>query len=376
MLHAQYLQKGATVELPELSGYVPDGPANFLVRGVFAGGMGVCVHLRHTPSGLEYALKGVRPDHIDKQSTVERFLDELQVWLSASACNLIAEAVAVININETPCVLATWMPNGDLVNVLPHLNKAEKLEALLRIVRGLAWANTNLGVIHRDLKPSNILIDAQNLSYVADWGLARPTGQALKRLGAKLDAHSVDRPDRTQEGSFLGTVTYAAPEQILGSNSIDHRADIYALGCMMYEFETGAPPFLGKTVNEIARKHVQDKPKKLGGWFKTTELGLEEVIARCLQKEPGARYATYRDLENDLLNVAGRNGARLERCALSTRYSRTVLGRGASQQDSLIHGQTEVRAAEYVLESVDNQANQMKVAARATKEANRCASLS
>lgn len=353
MLHAQYLKKGATVELPELSGYVPDGSANFLVRGVFAGGMGICVHLRHAPSGVEYALKGVRPDHIDKQSTVERFLDELQVWLSASACNLIAEAVAVININETPCVLATWMPNGDLANALPHLNKAEKLEALLRTVRGLAWANTNLGVIHRDLKPSNILLDAQNLSYVADWGLARPTGQALKRLGAKLDTHSVDRPDRTQEGSFLGTVTYAAPEQILGFDSIDHRADVYALGCMMYEFETGAPPFLGKTVNEIARKHVQDKPKKLGGWFKTTELGLEEVIARCLQKEPGARYATYADLENDLLNVAGRNGARLKRCALSTRYSRTVLGRGASQQESLIHRQTEVRAAEYILVEAD-----------------------
>ena len=354
MLHAQYLQKGATVVLPELSGYLPDGSPNFSVRGIFAGGMGICVHLHHIPSGTEYALKGVRPDHIDKQSTVERFLDELQVWLSASACNLIAEAVAVVSINESPCVLAAWMPNGDLANALPRLNKADKIEVLLRIVRGLAWVNSNLGVIHRDLKPSNILLDAQNLGYVADWGLARPIGQALRRLGTTLDAGSVDRPDRTQEGSFLGTVTYAAPEQIMGSDSIDHRADIYALGCMMYEFETGAPPFLGKTVNEIARKHIQDKPKKLGGWFKATELGLEQVIARCLQKEPEARYATYRDLENDLLDVARRNGVRLERCTLGTRYSRTVLGKGVSQQDSLIHGQTSVRTDEYVLVEADH----------------------
>jgi serine/threonine protein kinase len=349
MLHSQYLQKGAAVELPELSGYFPDGSPTFTVKGVFAGGMGICVHLLHAQSGTEYALKGVRPDHIDKESTVERFLDELRVWLSASACSLIAEAVAVVSINETPCVLATWMPNGDLSSALPRLNKSEKIEILLRIIRGLEWANSNLGVIHRDLKPSNILLDDHNLAYVADWGLARPVGQALERVGTKLSSGSVDRPNRTQEGSFLGTVTYAAPEQIMGSNSIDHRADIYALGCMMYEFETGAPPFMGQTVNEIASKHIQGKPKKLGGWFKTTELGLEHIISRCLEKAPRDRYATYKELEKELLVVANRTGVQLDRCKVGIRYSRTVLGKGAPQQDATIHSHALNLNAEYAV---------------------------
>jgi len=348
MLHERYLHKGANVELPELSGYVPAGPTKFLVRGIYAGGMGMCVHLRHMSSASEYALKGVRPDLIEKGSTIERFLGELQVWLSASSCNLIAEAVAVININETPCVLAPWMVNGDLCNALPSLNKIEKFETLLRTVRGLHWVNTNLGVIHRDLKPANVLLDTQRLSYITDWGLARPTGKLIKHLGSERDTQSQQLPDKTAAGSFIGTMTYAAPEQIMGSESIDHRADIYALGCMMYEFETGTPPFLGETAHEIARKHVQDKPKKLGGWFKTTELGLELIIARCLEKNAYARYGTYEELESELLGVASRHQIRLERCNIGTRYTRTVLGQGFSQQESHIR-RTPIRSAKYAL---------------------------
>jgi serine/threonine protein kinase len=356
MLNIDYLRAGSSVELPELSGYVPHGRTAFTVEGVFHGGMGVCVHLRHTPSGAEYALKGVRPDYIDEQATIDRFLDELRVWLSASSCNLVAEALAVVRINEMPCALATWMPNGDLAHALPRLTKTDKMEALLRIVRGLSWVKSNLGVIHRDLKPSNVLLDAQDLAYVADWGLARPIGRVLKNIGAKAAADTFDRPDRTQAGSFLGTVTYAAPEQIMGSDMVDHRADIYALGCMMYEFETGAPPFLGQTVSEIAVRHLQEKPKKLGGWFSSTELGLEHVIARCLEKGPDARYPRYEALEADLLSVARRHVVRLDRCTFGTRYKRTILGKGIDQQTAHFDSAAAKGSGDYALVEFDDVA--------------------
>lgn len=349
MLHSQYLREGVSVEIPELTGYVPKGGSTFNVMGVFAGGMGICVHLRHAHSGTEYALKGVRPDHIGSQATVDRFCDELQVWLSASACNLVAEAIAVVRINEAPCVLAKWMPKGDLAHALPGLDKAEKIETLLRLVRGLSWVLNNLGVIHRDLKPPNILLDREGLAYVADWGLARPIGLEMERVRESLNGQSVDRPDRTQAGSFLGTVTYAAPEQIMGAADIDHRADIYAIGCMMYEFETGSPPFLGKTVDEIARRHVVEPPKKLGGWFKKTDLGLERVIARCLEKKPQDRFSTYEELEVALLEVASRHGARMNRCALSLRYERTVLGKGHIDQDEMLRREAINAVGEFVV---------------------------
>lgn len=249
MLNFDHVRIGCSIELPELATQISSESSTFVVKGVFTGGMGVCIHFLHPETRQEFALKGIRPDFVAEQATIDRFLDELKVWIAASSCDLIAEALAVVRLNELPCVLATWMPNGDLAHSLPRLTKTKKIEALLRIVRGLSWVNSNLGVIHRDLKPSNILLDGHGLAYVADWGLARPIGDALQSVG-KTMINAVNRPDRTQQGSFLGTVTYAAPEQIMGSAAIDHRADIYALGCMMFEFETGAPPFLGKTVHD------------------------------------------------------------------------------------------------------------------------------
>lgn len=337
MLSFDQMSIGSSIELPELATHISIESSTFIVKGIFAGGMGVCIHLLHSETRNEFALKSIRPDFVGEQATIDRFLDELKVWIAASSCELIAEALAVVCLNGLPCVLATWMPNGDLAHSLPRLTKTNKIEALLRIVRGLSWANRNLGVIHRDLKPSNILLDAHGLAYVADWGLARPIGEALQSVG-KTMVNAINRPDRTQQGSFLGTVTYAAPEQIMGSASIDHRADIYAIGCMMFEFETGAPPFLGKTVFDIANQQLREKPKKLGGWFSSTDLGLERIIARCLEKDPKDRYQSYEELESDLLPIAKKQGVVLERCEPGTRYKRTVLGKGEKQQmDMLMH---------------------------------------
>ena len=351
MLHPQYLKPGSQVEIPELSGHVQGGTL-YKVMGVFAGGMGVCVHLHHLETGMQFALKGVRPDHIGNHDSVVRFLDELGVWLSASMCSLVAEAIAVVLINDTPCVLAVWMPKGDLAGALPNLTRSQKLESLIRIVRGLSWVRDNLGVIHRDLKPANVLLDKDNLAYVADWGLSRPVGSALASFGASLSAGMLDRPDRTQVGSFMGTVTYAAPEQILGASDIDHRADIYALGCMMFEFETGLPPFKGHTVAEIARQHIEKPPTKLGGWFKSTELGLEKIMAKCLEKKPDARFENYAELEHALIDVAQKQGVALDRCVAKKRYERMPLGKGHLKQAAIlglapVQGKGEYEPVEY-----------------------------
>lgn len=335
MLNFDHMSIGCSIDLPELATHVSNGSSTFVVKGIFAGGMGVCIHFLHPETGQEFALKCIRPDFVSEKATINRFLDELKVWIAASSCDLIAEALAVVRLNELPCVLATWMPNGDLAHSLPRLTKTKKIEAMLRIVRALSWVNRNLGVIHRDLKPSNILLDGHGCAYVADWGLARPIGDALQHVG-KAMSNPVNRSDRTQQGSFLGTITYAAPEQIMGSAAIDHRADIYALGCMMFEFETGAPPFLGKTGLDIANQHLWKKPKKLGGWLSSTDLGLEHIIVRCMEKDPKDRYQSYEQLESDLLPIATKQGVALECCEPGTRYKRTVLGKGEKQQADML----------------------------------------
>lgn len=352
MLHPQYFREGSQIELPELSGYVPHDIPLFDVLGVHAGGMGVCVHLRQCETGSQYALKSVRPDKIGDRLAVDRFFDELQVWLSASMCGFVAEAIAVVRINESPCVLGAWMKKGDLAHGLPHLTSHQKFECLIRMVRGLSWVRDNLGIIHRDLKPANVLLDEDSLAYVADWGLARPIGQVMASVRTSLSEGVIERPDRTQPGSFMGTVTYAAPEQILGATDIDHRADIYALGCMMFEFETGSPPFTGRTISEIARQHIQTPPPKLGGRFKRTELGLENVIAKCLAKRATDRYSTYDELNAALVELARQHGVSLNRCTVTTRYERAQLGKGHLKQNLIIErapvkGTHDIRVVEF-----------------------------
>ena len=164
---------------------------------------------------------------------------------------------------------------------------------------------------------------------------------------------AIDRPGRTQLGSFVGTVTYAAPEQIMNAATVDHRADIYSLGCIMFELETGAPPFTGASWQEIAYKHLHVSPAKLGGMFRKTTLGLERVIDRCLAKAPDARYATYEELDRDLLAVASRRNFELNRCVISERYRRHPLGKGHAVQQQAI-GNAPIKGKDVVLLEFDD----------------------
>lgn len=340
MLHFDYLNPGSRLDLPEVAGHLNVQNSEFEILEIYPGGMGVCLQIKSLSNFQSYALKCIHPDLLGDKDSWDRFHDELEVWLSASVCNAVAEAIMIVRINDIPSVLATWMEGGDLTHTRLKLDSVRKFESIVRICRALQWAQTKLGVIHRDLKPANILFDRDLLAYLSDWGIARPLRKAFASASDKVDFTGIDRPDRTRLGSFLGTVTYAAPEQIMNTTTIDHRADIYALGCIMFELETGAPPFAGSSIQEIAAKHISVSPPKLGGLFRQTTLGLERVINRCLAKDPNARYATYEELERDLLTVANRRNFTLDRCIISERYKRHPLGKGnAIQQQDIVNAQ-------------------------------------
>ena len=296
------------------------------------------------PSNL--CLKCIRPDLLGDHNSLERFHEELEVWLSASVCDAVVEAIRIVRINDIPSILATWMDGGDLTHTLSKLHPERKFESIVRISRSLQWAQTKLGIIHRDLKPSNILFDSDMLAYLSDWGLAHPLRRAFMKASNEKGFDGVGRPDRTQLGSFLGTVTYAAPEQIKDASTVNHQADIYALGCIMFELETGSPPFTGTSFQEIAYQHLHVSPPKVGGLFRQTTLGLEEVINRCLAKDREERYATYEELEQDLLTVANKRNFALERCVISERYKRPPLGKGhVSQQQTIANAPVKGKGA-------------------------------
>lgn len=329
---------------------LPD--TKFHVTAVMEGGMGVCLHLVAHDGNLHLALKSPRPELMGDQDAAARFIDELQVWMAASACSLVAEALAVVSINGLPSVCATWMQGGDYASKINSLPRDLHLTNLLRVVRGLRWVYEHFGVIHRDLKPQNLLLDDANLAFVADWGLSRPVAEQLKQIRPTCGEGTADRLDRTAAGSFMGTVLYAAPEQIRGEKGIDFRADVYALGCIMFEMETGSPPFLGPSREVVAYHHLHTPPEKLGGFLHNTKLGLEAVIARCLQKEPAKRYTSYAELERDLAKVAGANRSNHPNTLVEKRYSRNVIGRGNLEQ--AVREKGVIGTAEYAVAEFDD----------------------
>ena len=326
MLHLTYMRPGAQVDLPEVAVKLGVTSQRFTVISVHPGGMGVCVRLQHENAEGTFSLKCIKPALIGDHESSARFRDEIAVWLAASACNAVVDALAVVRVNETPAIVARWLDAGDLSRALPLLKPEARFELALRVCRALGWVYRTMGVVHRDIKPGNILLDHDLLAYVSDWGLARPVRNAITASAREAYRGPLERNAHTQRGSFLGTVLYAAPEQFTNASSVDHRADIYALGCIMFEMEAGHPPFVGPDFATIMQMHLHHAPPRLGKLLRRTKLGLERVVARCMAKRPDDRFQSYEELDAALLAVAASRGFSTERCKIQLRRTVHRLG--------------------------------------------------
>ena len=234
-----------TLSLPELAAHVGLASAEFRVVDVLAGGMGECVRVAQ---GKEvFALKVIRDHLVEDADAWNRYLREARIWTTLSACDGVAEAFCITRVNEIPVVCSRWMPGGNLRGHLKNRSPEFFFRVIARVVGTLAWVREEHEIIHRDIKPENILLDEANLAFVSDWGLARPLTVATSEGGdgAPTRFTGAAHPALTAVGSFLGTVSYASPEQLLGTEDLDHRTDIYSLACLMYEWEAGSLPFTG-----------------------------------------------------------------------------------------------------------------------------------
>lgn len=301
---------GESIELHQLASAYGLPGARFIVADVLGGGMGTCLKVTHPECRIAFAVKVIHAHLLGSDAAWLRFIEELKLWFALSECTGVVEAICLDRLNEVPCMCSPWMPGGTLRNQMTakSLSPESALNSLCRVVHTLNWVHTQHKAIHRDLKPENLLFDERGLACISDWGLAKLCGaQMRKATGGKPDPVP-NSPVLTQAGSFLGTVLYASPEQILGQDMIDQRSDIYSLGCIMYEMEAGHPPFGGRTIAEIATQHLRSVPPRLGGFLRRTPLGLGSVVERCLQKRPQDRYQCYDELLADVTRACVRKG--------------------------------------------------------------------
>jgi formylglycine-generating enzyme required for sulfatase activity/tRNA A-37 threonylcarbamoyl transferase component Bud32 len=249
------------------------------------GGMGVVCKARHLRLNRIVALKMVLSGG---QATPEerlRFLAEAEA-IAAVKHPGIVQVHDFGTHNGVPYLSLEFCPGGSLAgklsgNPLPAREAAALVEQVARAVQAAHEA----GIVHRDLKPANVLLDEQGRPKVTDFGLAKRC-----ELGAGL----------TQTGAVLGTPSYMAPEQAQGKKDVGCAADVWALGAILYECLTGRPPFKACTIYDTILQVVNDEPVPPRQLSPAVSRDLETICLKCLNKDPGRRYASAADLADDL----------------------------------------------------------------------------
>jgi serine/threonine protein kinase len=257
---------------------------NYLIQDKLGeGGMGVVFRARHRPTGHQVALKVLSPSFGRDREAVLRFRREGEVASRLDHPNV----VAILDASEDRGV--NFMTMEDVSgHDLDHLIRDGgpmpvdlALHCVIHAARGLAAAHA-LGIIHRDVKPANVMLDAAGSVRVLDLGVARVI-EASNAMGGSL-AESL-----TRAGAIVGTVDFMAPEQADDPRKVDHRADIYSLGCTLYFLLTGRPPFLGDTVlKRLLAHHEQPVPSLRAARPEVSE-ALEGTCLEMMAKVPADR---------------------------------------------------------------------------------------
>src|SRR6185369_2886654 len=157
----------------------------------------------------------------------------------------------------------------------------EVISILADVSKALAYAQSD-GIVHRDIKPDNILLSG-GACTVADFGIAKALSSARQ---------SEPGETLTSLGTSIGTPAYMAPEQVAGDPNVDHRADLYAWGCLAYELFTGAPPFTGDSPQRVLTAHLTTTPAPIASRRADLPAPIANLVMRCLAKEPAQRPAS------------------------------------------------------------------------------------
>ena len=281
-----------------------------IVAPLGAGGMGEVYRARDPRLGREVAIKVLPAGLAQDVDRLRRFEQEAKAVGSLNHPHILA--VYDTGSHEgSPYVVSELLEGQTLRERLAGgalpLRKAVEIAA--QVARGLAAAHDK-GVVHRDLKPENVFVTSEGLVKILDFGLAK-----LTQVELAPESESPTRTRQTDPGVVLGTVGYMAPEQVRGA-AVDHRADIFAFGAILYEMLSGHRAFKKETSPETMAAILREDPPDLTTTNHTLPPALERIVAHCLEKNPQERFASARDLAFDLESLSDKSAATTTRQAL------------------------------------------------------------
>src|SRR3954467_12042036 len=250
-----------------------------LERELGQGGMATVYLAEDLKHRRQVAIKVLRPE-LAAVIGAERFLREIQTIATLQHPHILG----LIDSGEVNGTAYYVMPFVDGESLRDRLRREQQLPVsdAVRLATGVAaaldYAHRH-GVIHRDIKPENILLH-DGRALVADFGIA--LAAARSEGGSRM----------TETGMSLGTPHYMSPEQAMGEREITPKADIYALGCVLYEMLTAEPPFVGATAQAIIARVMTEEPRSLTLQRHTIPPHVEAAVRMALEKLPAARFAT------------------------------------------------------------------------------------
>jgi serine/threonine-protein kinase len=295
---SEHPPSGSNPAAPEASmiGEVLDGRYR-IVKKLGEGGMGEVYAAEHVHIDKRFAIKLLRPEIVSNPEAVSRFRQEARSASSIGHKNIIG----IEDFGQLPdgriymCMeLLNGAPLNDLIKHPMPIDRL--LNILIQTGHGLAAAHSK-GITHRDMKPENIYVTVG------------PTGEDTPKLldfGIAKVAGNDGQNNLTRTGTIFGTPFYMAPEQALGQQ-VDARADVYAMGVIMYEVFSGSLPFQGESFMGILTQHITTEPEPIAqraaAAGRALPPGLAELISRCMQKDPARRYPTMDALVQALVDV-------------------------------------------------------------------------
>ena len=258
-----------------------------ILEEIGRGGMGVIYRARQRHSRRIVALKRILSYHADSHETLTRFRREAEAAAGLDHPNILPIYEVGQSEDGIPYFSMKYASGGSLDEVGPALRHDPRaiVRLIAKVTRAVQFAHRQ-GILHRDLKPGNILLDARGEPLVSDFGLAK-----------WLDGSS----DLTRTLTVFGTPGFIAPEQAeKPSSSLTPAADVYSLGALLFDLLSGRPPFLGEHALAVIRQAAEKEAPKLRSLVKGANRDLETICARCLDRDPGARYSSAGEVAEDL----------------------------------------------------------------------------
>jgi eukaryotic-like serine/threonine-protein kinase len=258
-----------------------------LLEEIGRGGQGAVYRARQKSLNRTVALKVIGLGQWATESHLTRFRLEAEAVASLDHPNILPIYEVAESEDGVPFFSMKFATGGSLQDVTTSLrNQPRKIvELMAKVARAVEYAHRH-GVLHRDLKPGNILLDDRGEPLVSDFGLAK-----------LLDANK----DLTKSLTTFGTPGFIAPEQVQGvATDLTPAADVYSLGAIVFDLLTGRPPFLGSNPLSVIRQASETPAPKLRSLTHSHDRDLETICARCLERDPKARYQSAGDLATDL----------------------------------------------------------------------------